>query len=469
MAGLRDLLDRPDVPDDVREAALAEIARRERAEKDAADAAGRLEAAVAQERDYAARLVALNETLMELSRLDSVDELCRRAVKLAHHPLGVSRLGIWLLSPNGRVLTGTYGIDEYGSIRDERGFVADLTEGSALREMRASGRRYLVQRGKRLYDHAHLVVGEGTQISAPLWGAAGVVGMAYADDLLLRRPVSEQDCELVSLFAAVLGHLIVRVRLDERRRQLEAEQQDSRRLESLRIVAAGVAHDLSNALQTVLGYAEMMVRGLHEDAPSRTALEAIRVSAERGATLARRLRLYAGGAPAMLRPLSLDGAIRPVLAEFREQTPAETSVVEEHDEMLPLVWADPSMLRQALLELLANAGEALEGRGGTITVTTGRVLLPDAGLGDHAPDLPEGEWAYLEVSDSGPGVDAQALSEVFDPFYTTRALGRGLGLPSVQGVARAHGGAATVASEPGQGLSARIYLPVARDAEAEQG
>ncbi len=134
---------------------------------------------------------------------------------------------------------------------------------------------------------------------------------------------------------------------------------------------------------------------------------------------------------------------------------------------LPAIEADPSQMRQVLMNLVINASEALQDNNGTIRIRTGSLHADRASLSDAsiASDLAPGDCVFLEVSDTGCGMDRETLSKVLDPFFTTKFIGRGLGLAAVSGIVRAHHGALHIASEPGRGSTFRILLPSCGEAE----
>jgi CheY-like chemotaxis protein len=133
---------------------------------------------------------------------------------------------------------------------------------------------------------------------------------------------------------------------------------------------------------------------------------------------------------------------------------------------LPSVRADATQLRQILMNLVINASEAIGERSGFVNITTGLMRADRAALNTAilGPDLPEGDYVYLEVADNGCGMDAATLARIFDPFFTTKFLGRGLGLAAVLGIVRSHRGALQVTSEPGRGSTFRLLLPCATGA-----
>jgi signal transduction histidine kinase len=128
------------------------------------------------------------------------------------------------------------------------------------------------------------------------------------------------------------------------------------------------------------------------------------------------------------------------------------------DSRLPSVWAKCLQIRQVVLNIIINAAEALDGKQGTVTVSTASVEIGR----DSLDGLPEGRYVKLEVSDTGNGMNEAVQARIFDPYYSTKFLGRGLGLAAVQGIIRSHGGAIIARSNPGEGSTFQILLPVAR-------
>jgi two-component system cell cycle sensor histidine kinase/response regulator CckA len=137
----------------------------------------------------------------------------------------------------------------------------------------------------------------------------------------------------------------------------------------------------------------------------------------------------------------------------------------ELDESVPPVKADPSQIHQTVINLITNASEALGDKGGVVTITTGAIecdaeYFADSYLGE---ELPEGTYAYIEVTDTGCGMSEEMIEKIFDPFFTTKFMGRGLGLAAVLGIVRGHRGAIKIQSEPGKGTVFRILFPCCED------
>jgi PAS domain S-box-containing protein len=245
----------------------------------------------------------------------------------------------------------------------------------------------------------------------------------------------------------------------------------AKNLENLRVLSAGIAHDFNTLLGGILGEADLALGDLPEESAARENLTRIAGLANRSAGIVRLLLAYAGDPAfevetdlvdigAIVRELAphLKSSIIPQ-AEIRTQIPQE----------LPVVRAKPSQIRQVVLNLILNAAEALGKRRGLITVAASQVRL-NGGLRDSAyADLPDGEYVRLEVSDTGQGMTEEVRARIFDPYFSTKLLGRGLGLAAVQGIVHSHGGLIAASSVPGAGSTFEVLLPCAAPNAASTG
>jgi len=246
----------------------------------------------------------------------------------------------------------------------------------------------------------------------------------------------------------------------ERARMVEHFQQ-AQRLESLGVLAGGLAHDFNNLLATILGHAEMAaVAETPEDLAQ--CLQAVRTAGQRASELVRQLLVYAGRAPAAMRRLDLSAVLSDArgLLESAAGHSARLELQLEHD--LPPVVADAGQIIQAAVNLVMNAAEALGDQSDghirlrTFHIRGGAPRFEDAVLSGESR---QGNWTGFEVSDNGPGIPGDVRLRIFEPFFSTRFQGRGLGLPVVVGIVRAHGGALKLSSEPGRGTSVMVLFP----------
>jgi len=250
------------------------------------------------------------------------------------------------------------------------------------------------------------------------------------------------------------------VRLEESRRTLERAVAEAQRLESLGVLAAGVGHDFNNLLTVVLGNAAEALEELPPESTAAELVQQLMVAARRAGELTRKLMACAGGGQVEVRPIPLADMTRE-LADLLQVSlgPRRLLRVEvEGPEPRPL--ADPTQVRQVITNLVLNAAEAMADRPGTIVLRVRGACLDAAGLVDGlVPEAGPGDYAVLEVADDGPGMSEATRARIFEPFFTTKPTGRGLGLASVMGIVRAHGGAIQVESTEGCGTTFRILLP----------
>jgi two-component system, cell cycle sensor histidine kinase and response regulator CckA len=244
---------------------------------------------------------------------------------------------------------------------------------------------------------------------------------------------------------------------DLKRSQEEAF--DRQKLESVGVLASGIAHDFNNILGAILASTELALIERGDPSFVEQELQRIRTITIRGAEIVRQLMIYGGKDSPDFEPLDASALIDEMLRLLRVSISKHAKLVTDLGDGLPVVRANAGQLRQVIMNLIANASDAIGERDGIIRVTT-RV----ARLGGDAPstagiDLPQGEYFTIEVSDTGCGMAAELQSKIFDPFFTTKFAGRGLGLSVTQSIVRNHGGSIGVFSVPGQGSTFRVLLP----------
>jgi PAS domain S-box-containing protein len=239
------------------------------------------------------------------------------------------------------------------------------------------------------------------------------------------------------------------------RRLLEAQK-----LESLGVLAGGIAHDFNNLLTAMLANANLARSELPADTPVATELRHIENAARRAADLCQQMLAYAGKKEIRARLLDVSDLVRSTVALLRVSVHKNTRLDLRLDDELPGVMADSAQLQQILMNLVLNAADAIGEQPGVITITTGQRDV-EAGLFQsaiHRPELPAGRYVVVEVRDDGCGMTPETLARIFEPFYTTKFSGRGLGLASVLGIVQQHRGALFVESEPGRGSTFRLLL-----------
>jgi PAS domain S-box-containing protein len=280
-------------------------------------------------------------------------------------------------------------------------------------------------------------------------------------------PYRRADGELRLL--SVSHDVTERRNAEEQRRKLEERIRQTQKLEGLGVMAGGIAHDFNNLLTPILGNASLALVDLPKNSPARERIEKIRKAALRAAALTNQMLAYGGAGPVAVEPLDLSRVVREMAQLLESSISGQTTVVYRLEANLPLIEADDAQLSQVAMNLLTNAVEAVGEGEGRIAIATGSAQIDasserQAYLGE---ELPEGTYAYLEVSDTGCGMDADTRSRIFDPFYTTKFTGRGLGLAAVLGIVRGHRGSIEIDSEPGRGTRFRVLFPSASSRRAE--
>ena len=281
---------------------------------------------------------------------------------------------------------------------------------------------------------------------------------------LRRRWLREQVVPLEQGVAIWARDVSEKHAAEEERRRLEAEFHRGQRLESLGLLAGGVAHDFNNLLTGILGYAEMALRRLPAGAEATAPVREIASAAQRAADLTHKMLAFAGGGPISLAWISLNEVVQEMVELARPALPAGRSVELALARPAPGLEADATQMRQVVLNLLLNASEAITAEHGRIRIETGEVYCEIERLAASVlgAELAEGRYAYVRVVDDGAGMPEEVRDRLFEPFYTTKFTGRGLGLAAVLGIVRAHHGAIEVDSEPGRGAAFTVLLPLSQ-------
>jgi PAS domain S-box-containing protein len=238
----------------------------------------------------------------------------------------------------------------------------------------------------------------------------------------------------------------LRMREEAARREAAASEAGARhvqKLESIGVLAGGIAHDFNNLLHVVLGTADLARLQLDAAAPAREYLDEVIRATQRAGELTQQLLAYSGRGAIEIRHLNLSDEVREMATLLRTAISKQATLVWELTPGLPAVTADPTQVRQVVMNLITNASDALGDSAGTITLRTGL----------------DGELVFLEVSDTGVGMDTGTLQRIFDPFFSTKFTGRGLGLAAVMGIVESHHGHIRIRSAPGEGTTFRILFP----------
>jgi len=227
-------------------------------------------------------------------------------------------------------------------------------------------------------------------------------------------------------------------------RELEHQFREAQKFETVGELAAGVAHDFNNLLTSIMGNASLVLGELPSDSNYRDRLRDVVHASHRAADLTRQLLAYSGKGRHFMQKVELSGLVRRIRELIEAAIPKKIALQLLLAPDLPSTEADANQVQQVILNLVSNAAEAIAEEIGTITIQTG--IEPEDGV-------------FLEVADTGCGMDAETKDRIFDPFFTTKFTGRGLGLAAVAGIVRSHKGSVRVTSAPNRGSAFRVYFP----------
>jgi len=277
----------------------------------------------------------------------------------------------------------------------------------------------------------------------------------------LETHVAARTEELEQSNQYLLEEIVRRRKAEEARLALERRMLEAQKLESLGVLAGGVAHDFNNLISSILGNAELVQADLPSGSAQSESVRAITQAARRAGDLTRQLLAYAGKAQFSTEPVDLNELAQEMVQILRVSIPKHVEIEFRLAADLPAVEGDPTQLRQVVMNLITNAAEAIGDRPGTLTIETTQSLMDERKMADgYRPSTrPPGNYVSIEIRDTGCGIDAETLERIFDPFFTTKFTGRGLGLPAVRGIVNGHRGALKVTSRPGEGSVFRVLLP----------
>jgi len=317
-------------------------------------------------------------------------------------------------------------------------------------------------------DLRAVILNEGIRACAffPLISEDGVIGkfMVYFDQV---HAFSMEDMNLGQILADDLVTTINRLEAEQEKVSMQRQVEHTQRLESLGVLAGGIAHDFNNILTAIMGNAAIAERKYMSNPVSvKGYLGKIVQSSEKAALLCKQMLAYSGKGKFIVKPVNLSSMVNEVTT-LLDVSINQGVVIRYHlAKSLPLIDADESQFQQVIMNLVINASDAIEDKSGVISISTG-VMHADAKYFTHdavegEPDFPDGRYVFLEVADSGCGMDDDVVSKLFEPFFTTKFTGRGLGMSAVLGIVRGHHGSIKVYSEKGKGTTFKLLFPVSK-------
>lgn len=397
-------------------------------------------------RAFSERLTALHTLVNELARTDTFDAFFRHAVECGKKKLGLERISIWLIGDDTTSLQGTFGTDEHGMLRDERtDRVSIVAQSEVLAIINgASDRFFLVD--SPIYDDTGNVVGKGDHCGAALFDGERTVGIMFIDNFLTRQPFTDDDRNILLLYASSVGHLFSLKRASETLTAHALElKRSNQELEEFAYIAS---HDLKEPIRTVGSYAQLLERryGEHLDDQAKAFIRSMAEGVKRMHALIDALLLYsrAGTGAPVFEPVDSDAMLKQCIEMM--SLAIRESGAEIHAAPLPVVYGNSVQIRQVFQNLLSNALK-FRSEHPVINVSAAR----------------EGDFWRITIADNGIGFEQEHAERIFLIFQRLHARdeydGMGLGLAICKKIIARHGGTISAAGTPGQGAAFHFTLP----------
>ncbi|MBU4129794.1 MAG: PAS domain S-box protein [Proteobacteria bacterium] len=284
-------------------------------------------------------------------------------------------------------------------------------------------------------------------------------GSLYTEEATI-SPVSDKTGKIIN-FVAVKRDISDEIKMGKR-------MQQSQKMETICTLAGGIAHDFNNILFPIIGHAEMLMEDIPKDSPVRESLNEIYIGALRAKELVQQILAFSRQETSELRQVKVQDIIREALKLLRSSIPSSIDISHSIDTECGYIRADSTQIHQVVMNLATNAYHAMEETGGKLFLS-----LKEVQLGRYdilSPDMSQGSYVCLVISDTGVGMTKAVSEQIFDPFFTTkeRGKGTGMGMSVVHGIVKNMGGAIKVYSEPGKGTQFYVYFPLDNTASEKQ-
>ncbi len=266
----------------------------------------------------------------------------------------------------------------------------------------------------------------------------------------------------ISGINSIARDITERKQAEEEKQKFEARFQEAQKRESLSILAGGIAHDFNNLLSAIMGNAALTLMEISPVSPVRKKLEDIAEAGKLAADLTNQMLAYSGRGHFITKDFDLSALVREMISLLKSSISKKAQINMLLDGQLPTMRGDLSQVRQLAMNLIINASEALDEKSGTVTLRTGAKNLNESEISkmNSGLQIEPGDYVYLSVEDDGCGIDEQSLKKIFDPFYSTKFTGRGLGLAATLGIIEGHQGALQIETSLSQGSTFIVFFPV---------
>ena len=291
-----------------------------------------------------------------------------------------------------------------------------------------------------------------------------VVSRELPDKAPAPRMRAAGDMEVIEkCLTVIIEELVARLRtMEADKAKVEAHLLQAQKMESMRTMSIGMAHEYNNMLAAILGNISMVIRSLPPEAAGHESALQVEATALQAVELTNKIMAYSGKGQLRPKEFNLSDVVTELTNLLSVSVPRGVTLEYHLVDNLPPLFGDPNHIRQVVINLVLNAAEAYPNRQGSVSISSSlracdRAFLQSTFLDE---DFPEGQYVCLEVTDRGCGMPPAVQARMFDPFFTTKIRAHGLGLAVVMGVVRAHGGTIRVQSAPNQGTTMQLLFPL---------
>ncbi|MBT7051794.1 MAG: response regulator [Desulfobacula sp.] len=288
------------------------------------------------------------------------------------------------------------------------------------------------------------------------------IGVISVDESKSGLKPSPERVRPLEIFSSLISQIVILKKEQAEKRDIEAQLQQAQKMESIGTLAGGIAHDFNNIMGIIIGNTELALDDVPKWNSAYSSLEDIRKASLRAKNIVKQLLNFSRKSDQKLQPIQIALVIKDALKFLRSTIPTTINIHQNIQTAEETILADPTQINQIIMNLCINASQAMEQTGGDLSVIVKKVIL-DNNSAKNNSGLKSGAHVKIMISDTGPGIDPEIIDQIFDPYFTTKEVGKGsgMGLAVVHGIVKNHSGAIAVDSNLGKGTKFIIFFPLA--------
>jgi len=292
-------------------------------------------------------------------------------------------------------------------------------------------------------------------------GKGNTIGVISVDESKSGLKPSPERVRPLEIFSSLISQIVILKKEQEEKKKIEAQLQQAQKMESIGTLTGGIAHDFNNILGIIVGNAELALEDVPESNRAHANLKEIEKASLRAKNIVKQLLSFSRKTDQKLQPIQIASVIKDALKFLRSTIPTTINIHRDIQTAQETILADPTQINQIIMNLCINASHAMEQSGGDLIVSVKKVILNNNSIKNNS-GLKSGPHVKIMISDTGPGINPEIIDQIFDPYFTTKDVGKGsgMGLAVVHGIVKNHNGAIDVDSGQGKGTKFTIYFPL---------